>query len=178
LRAAPMFDGRAVLYPDVATLRDYLSWRQVDTHINNQVCPSACFLSWLGSYACVCVLCCMDEGGCRLISKGYPASQRTESEVHASLGRDQQTVSVAARCHSQHAYLLSCLVVQYNTCFWALVQQGGVSKQEAQRALKVRGMRVRAVGVEGVLSPALAGCRGVSCRREARVQQVVGMRYR
>ena len=32
-----MFDGRAVLYPSESAVRDYLSWRQVDTHINNQV---------------------------------------------------------------------------------------------------------------------------------------------
>lgn len=31
----PTFDCRAVLYPSVKTLRDYLSWRQVDCHINN-----------------------------------------------------------------------------------------------------------------------------------------------
>lgn len=31
----PMFDGRCILYPDLKTLRDYLSWRQVDCHINN-----------------------------------------------------------------------------------------------------------------------------------------------
>ncbi|KAI9837033.1 MAG: Glucose-responsive transcription factor [Sarea resinae] len=31
----PSFDGRAVLYPSVQNLRDYLSWRQVDCHINN-----------------------------------------------------------------------------------------------------------------------------------------------
>lgn len=37
LAAAPMFDARAVCYPDEPTLRDYLSWRQADTHINNQV---------------------------------------------------------------------------------------------------------------------------------------------
>lgn len=35
LAATPMFDGRAVLYPADATLRDYLSWRQADTHVNN-----------------------------------------------------------------------------------------------------------------------------------------------
>lgn len=29
------FDGRAVLYPSTDVLRDYLSWRQVDCHINN-----------------------------------------------------------------------------------------------------------------------------------------------
>lgn len=31
----PTFDGRAVCYPSLANLRDYLSWRQVDCHINN-----------------------------------------------------------------------------------------------------------------------------------------------
>ncbi|KAF2758673.1 histidine tRNA 5'-guanylyltransferase [Pseudovirgaria hyperparasitica] len=31
----PTFDGRAVCYPSVGNLRDYLSWRQVDCHINN-----------------------------------------------------------------------------------------------------------------------------------------------
>ncbi|KAL3471992.1 Thg1 C terminal domain-containing protein [Aspergillus californicus] len=31
----PSFDGRAVLYPTVRNLRDYMSWRQVDCHINN-----------------------------------------------------------------------------------------------------------------------------------------------
>ncbi|KAK8245990.1 tRNAHis guanylyltransferase-like protein Thg1 [Phyllosticta capitalensis] len=31
----PSFDGRAVMYPSVENLRDYMSWRQVDCHINN-----------------------------------------------------------------------------------------------------------------------------------------------
>jgi tRNA(His) guanylyltransferase len=31
----PTFDGRAVCYPSTGNLRDYLSWRQVDCHINN-----------------------------------------------------------------------------------------------------------------------------------------------
>ncbi|KAI9899126.1 hypothetical protein N3K66_005587 [Trichothecium roseum] len=31
----PTFDGRAVCYPSIANLRDYLSWRQADCHINN-----------------------------------------------------------------------------------------------------------------------------------------------
>ncbi|KIW63542.1 hypothetical protein PV04_08535 [Phialophora macrospora] len=31
----PTFDGRAVCYPSWENLRDYLSWRQVDCHINN-----------------------------------------------------------------------------------------------------------------------------------------------
>lgn len=31
----PSFDSRTVCYPSVQNLRDYLSWRQVDCHINN-----------------------------------------------------------------------------------------------------------------------------------------------
>jgi len=31
----PSFDGRAVLYPSIRNMRDYLSWRQADCHINN-----------------------------------------------------------------------------------------------------------------------------------------------
>lgn len=39
LRSTPLFDGRAVCYPTLKILRDYLAWRQVDTHINNLVRP-------------------------------------------------------------------------------------------------------------------------------------------
>ncbi len=35
LLSIPSFDGRAVLYPTDQILRDYLSWRQADCHINN-----------------------------------------------------------------------------------------------------------------------------------------------
>ena len=35
LKHPPAFDGRAVLYPTVRNMRDYLSWRQADCHINN-----------------------------------------------------------------------------------------------------------------------------------------------
>ena len=31
----PTFDGRCVLYPTAGNLRDYVSWRQADCHINN-----------------------------------------------------------------------------------------------------------------------------------------------
>lgn len=31
----PSFDARIVLYPSDQNLKDYLSWRQADTHINN-----------------------------------------------------------------------------------------------------------------------------------------------
>ena len=33
----PSFDARTVLYPNNEILRDYLSWRQADCHINNLV---------------------------------------------------------------------------------------------------------------------------------------------
>lgn len=31
----PMFDARAVIYPNLDIIRDYFQWRQVDCHINN-----------------------------------------------------------------------------------------------------------------------------------------------
>nr|ACO12279.1 Probable tRNAHis guanylyltransferase [Lepeophtheirus salmonis] len=60
LKFAPSFDGRCVCYPSDQNIRDYLSWRQADCHINNL----------------------------------------------------------------------------YNTVFWALVQQGGMTNKEAQERLK------------------------------------------
>ncbi|XP_057321367.1 probable tRNA(His) guanylyltransferase [Microplitis mediator] len=35
LKYPPSFDARVVLYPSDKNLRDYLSWRQADVHINN-----------------------------------------------------------------------------------------------------------------------------------------------
>lgn len=35
LKQIPSFDARIVLYPSIEDLKAYLSWRQVDTHINN-----------------------------------------------------------------------------------------------------------------------------------------------
>ncbi|KAL1949433.1 hypothetical protein VTO73DRAFT_8314 [Trametes versicolor] len=35
LKYCPSFDGRIVLYPSITAVRDYFSWRQADTHINN-----------------------------------------------------------------------------------------------------------------------------------------------
>lgn len=35
LQRIPSFDGRIVLYPSIQDLKAYLSWRQVDCHINN-----------------------------------------------------------------------------------------------------------------------------------------------
>ncbi|KAK1403780.1 tRNA(His) guanylyltransferase [Heracleum sosnowskyi] len=41
LKYTPCFDGRAVCYPSSKILQDYLAWRQVDCHINNQY--NTCF---------------------------------------------------------------------------------------------------------------------------------------
>ncbi|XP_022950282.1 tRNA(His) guanylyltransferase 1-like [Cucurbita moschata] len=41
LKYPPSFDGRAVCYPSREILQDYLAWRQVDCHINNQY--NTCF---------------------------------------------------------------------------------------------------------------------------------------
>lgn len=41
LNYPPSFDGRAVCYPSSDIIRDYLAWRQVDCHINNQY--NTCF---------------------------------------------------------------------------------------------------------------------------------------
>eukprot|EP00871_Galdieria_phlegrea_P005899 jgi/Galph1/797/GphlegSOOS_G5556.1 len=43
LKYPPSFDARVVVYPSEKSLRDYLSWRQVDCHINNQY--NVCFWS-------------------------------------------------------------------------------------------------------------------------------------
>nr|XP_027078826.1 tRNA(His) guanylyltransferase 1-like isoform X2 [Coffea arabica] len=41
MKYPPYFDGRAVCYPSIDILQDYLAWRQVDCHINNQY--NTCF---------------------------------------------------------------------------------------------------------------------------------------
>ncbi|XP_017978885.1 PREDICTED: tRNA(His) guanylyltransferase 1 isoform X1 [Theobroma cacao] len=50
LKYPPSFDGRAVCYPSAEILRDYLAWRQVDCHINNQY--NTCFWSLVKSGKC------------------------------------------------------------------------------------------------------------------------------
>lgn len=47
LKYPPSFDGRAVCYPSNEILQDYLAWRQVDCHINNQY--NTCFWSLVKS---------------------------------------------------------------------------------------------------------------------------------
>jgi tRNA(His) guanylyltransferase len=43
LKYPPMFDGRVICYPTEEILKDYLSWRQADCHINNLY--NTCFWS-------------------------------------------------------------------------------------------------------------------------------------
>jgi len=43
----PTFDARVVCYPALENVRDYLSWRQVDCHINNLY--NTCFWALVGS---------------------------------------------------------------------------------------------------------------------------------
>jgi len=47
LLETPLFDGRAVIYPTDQAIRDYLSWRQADTHINCQY--NTCYWALLKS---------------------------------------------------------------------------------------------------------------------------------
>lgn len=74
----PSFDGRAVCYPSVQNLRDYMSWRQVD---------------------------CKE-----------PAIFSGSSVTQASTGHINNL---------------------FNTTFWCLVQQGGMSGAEAEKFLAV-----------------------------------------
>jgi tRNA(His) 5'-end guanylyltransferase len=62
----PVFDGRAVCYPNFAVLRDYLSWRQADAHINNQVRHM--------QVAAFTALLVLELRDCRHTELGYPVA--------------------------------------------------------------------------------------------------------
>jgi tRNA(His) guanylyltransferase len=89
LEAPPSFDGRAVCYPSVANLRDYLCWRQVD---------------------------CMAFFSSLFFLLPFPPFAYEVREANAELGHINNL---------------------YNTAFWALVLQGGMSNQQAEEELKV-----------------------------------------
>lgn len=48
LQTPPAFDGRAVLYANFKLIRDYLSWRQADSHINSLYNYTLCVLMRTG----------------------------------------------------------------------------------------------------------------------------------
>lgn len=65
----PSFDGRVVQYPTYQNLRDYLSWRQVDCHINNLYNTTFWALVQLGG---------MDTTGAEDRLKGTLAADKNE----------------------------------------------------------------------------------------------------
>ena len=108
LRATPVFDGRAVCYPNAATLRDYLSWRQADCHINNQV-------------------------GRRLPPSRQPPRGHTAALPGVIAQCRHPPFSPGSSCH--HPGLLPTPAnPQYNTPYWELVKSG-VAPAEAQATL-------------------------------------------
>lgn len=83
LQYTPMFDARAVCYPNNKVLRDYLAWRQV-----------------------------LHCSGLKPRGHGRALGDLTGLQVDTHINN------------------------QYNTCYWALRQQGGKSPGEAQALLK------------------------------------------
>jgi hypothetical protein len=115
MQYTPMFDARAVCYPSTATLRDYLSWRQADTHINNQVgdvrqreCVwGVCGVGWGGgggNWRGVSPWLwgpqAMTSGACHVLgarTAQYPCSMCTAQAGHAQAG-SRLRAAAGARC--------------------------------------------------------------------------------
>lgn len=70
LQYSPAFDARAVLYPNNSCLRDYLSWRQADCHINNMY--NTCF--WV------------------LVQEGNRSRQEAEEELRGTFSKDKKAI--------------------------------------------------------------------------------------
>lgn len=66
----PTFDGRVILYPDRQNIRDYLSWRQADCHINNLY--NTCF--WM------------------LVLKGGLSKVQAEQKLKGTLSSDKNEI--------------------------------------------------------------------------------------
>lgn len=77
---SPVFDGRAVCYPNLSVLRDYLAWRQADAHINNQVGI------WLHTVLLLCLLavpvqaCATKQQYCSTVTLPVPPSSSTAGQ--------------------------------------------------------------------------------------------------
>ncbi|OAP65061.1 hypothetical protein AYL99_01033 [Fonsecaea erecta] len=110
----PTFDGRAVCYPSWANLRDYLSWRQVDYKRISPFSPA--------SYV-------RDEW--------FPVAIYTNPIKRPKVMAPPLTflspfppltgATIDNWCHINNLY---------NTTFWALVQQGGMTHAAAEESLK------------------------------------------
>ncbi|KDP35275.1 hypothetical protein JCGZ_09434 [Jatropha curcas] len=85
LKYPPSFDGRAICYPSTEILRDYLSWRQVDCHINNQY--NTCFWALVKSGK--------SKSEAQHILKG--TQTREKNEILAQFGIDYNSSSVIFR---------------------------------------------------------------------------------
>ena len=114
----PSFDGRAICYPTTEILLDYLAWRQVDTHVNNQVW--LCCVTAVTLFICDCMAlqpCVVQCPICSMLAK--------------------------ALCHlcGLTGSLMRIVYVQYNTCYWALVHDG-CTGAEAQQILKVSTVQI------------------------------------
>lgn len=67
LKYPAIFDARTVLYPDIRNIKDYLSWRQADCHINNLY--NTCF--WM------------------LVQKGGLTTTAAEAKLKGTLSADK-----------------------------------------------------------------------------------------
>lgn len=70
LQYCPAFDARVVLYPNNSCLRDYLSWRQADCHINNMY--NTCF--WA------------------LVQHGHYSRQKAEEILCGTFSKDKRSI--------------------------------------------------------------------------------------
>ncbi|XP_045621095.2 uncharacterized protein THG [Procambarus clarkii] len=70
LEYSPAFDARVVLYPNNSCLRDYLSWRQADCHINNMY--NTCF--WM------------------LVQNGKYSRQEAEERLRGTFSKDKRAI--------------------------------------------------------------------------------------
>jgi hypothetical protein len=136
LAYSPVFDGRAVSYPSLAVLRDYLSWRQADAHINNQVGLAAC-----AAWNVVVMHRRPQLTGEQSKQPCRPTDDIKVSVARSTAGTQQHTLrrsQLAIRIIALLAECPCCPVwLQYNTCYWCLVKSGR-TPAEAQATLKVR----------------------------------------
>lgn len=76
LQYSPAFDGRTVLYPNNSCLRDYLSWRQADCHINNMYNT----IFWT------------------LVQKGNCSRQEAEERLRGTFSKDKRSLLLKYNC--------------------------------------------------------------------------------
>ncbi|XP_063870738.1 uncharacterized protein LOC135105939 [Scylla paramamosain] len=73
LQYCPAFDARVVLYPNNSCLRDYISWRQADCHINNMY--NTCF--WT------------------LVQQGQCSRQNAEEILCGTFSKDKRSILIS-----------------------------------------------------------------------------------